>query len=117
MYDSSIPQKTIRLSNLQNFDLHVLVGLSSHVALLQLARQENVRPLRRYSGQRMQPTKTLPGSPRVASLLFQLPFRPGFRVLSIVHQSGGQFEFPALNRMAIIPDEDETIIIQYWDND
>src|SRR5207245_9843359 len=102
MYDSSIPQKTIRLSNLQNFDLHVLVGLSSHVALLQLARQENVRPLRRYSGQRMQPTKTLPGSPRVASILFQLPFRPGFRVVSIVHQFGVAFGFAAVYRVAMV---------------
>src|SRR5437870_11486027 len=116
MYNLPSPQQTIRLSSLQNFDLHVLVVLSSHAALLQLARQENVRPLRRYSGQRMQPTKTLPGSPRVASLLFQLPFRPGFSVLSIVHQSGGQFEVPAANRMAITPDQHETIIMQYGDN-
>src|SRR5205823_5283557 len=67
------PQQTIRLSNLQNFDLHVLVGLSAYAALLQLARQENVRSLRRYSWQGMQPPETLPRSSRVASLLFPVP--------------------------------------------
>ncbi len=79
------PQQTVRLSSLQNFDLHVLVGLSARATLLQLARQENVRPLRRYSWQRMQPPEILPGSSRVASLLFQFPFRSGFGVFSVVH--------------------------------
>src|SRR6266568_301513 len=60
MYNLSIPQKTVGLFSFQNFDLHVLVGLSAYAALLQLARQENVRSLRRYSWQGMQPPETLP---------------------------------------------------------
>src|SRR5207245_10045925 len=101
MYDSSIPQKTIRLSNLQNFDLHVLVGLSSHVALLQLTRQENVRPLRRFSGQRMQPTNTHAGFPTADSLLHQLPFLPVFTVPSLTPSLDGQFAFPSPPRQAL----------------
>src|SRR6266516_1154454 len=95
------PQQTVRLSSLQNFDLHVFVRLSARATLLQLARQENVRPLRRYSWQRMQPPETLPGSPRVASLLFQLAFRSCFWVFSVVHESGREFVFRALYWMAI----------------
>src|SRR6266550_2303182 len=65
MYNLSIPQKTVGLFSFQNFDLHVLVGLSAYAALLQLARQENVRSLRRYSWQGMQPPETLPRSSRL----------------------------------------------------
>jgi len=85
MYNLPSPQQTIRLSSLQDLDLHVLVRLPARATLLQLARQENVRPLGRYSWQSVKPTKTLPRPRRVTSLLFQFPFRAGFRVFPIVH--------------------------------
>src|SRR5207249_8593569 len=99
MYNLSIPQKTVGLFSFQNFDLHVLVGLSAYAALLQLARQENVRSLGRYSWRGMQPPETLPRSSRVASLLFQFPFRSGFGVRSEEHTSELQSRFDLVCRL------------------
>ena len=40
MYDLTTPQEPIGTLGVQNFDLHVLVGLPTHSTFLQLASQE-----------------------------------------------------------------------------
>src|SRR5207245_11561923 len=90
------PQQTIRLSSLQNLDLHVHVRLPARATLLQLSRQENMRRLGRYSRQTMNPTKTLPRPPSVTGLLFQFPFRARYRAPPCVHAPRRQFMAPHL---------------------
>src|SRR3990170_312067 len=117
MDNSPGPEKAVRLSHAYDSEFHVLVGLPVHLSLPQTLRKVDVRPLRRYSRQRVDPAHLSPRPGRVPCLLFKLPPRARIRVFAVINQPGWKFQFPALYWVAVVPDEDQAVMVQHWDYD
>src|SRR5207245_7994496 len=84
---------------------------------LQLTGKIGVGFLRRYSRRGMKPSKPLPRARRVSRLLLKLPPSTGLRTLTILNMASRQFEFPALDRMPIIPHHHKLIPTKNRDDD
>jgi hypothetical protein len=65
----------------------------------------------------MKPSKPLPQARRVSRLLFQLSPSTSLRALAILDVTRRQFELPALDRMAIVPDHHKLVTAKNRDDD
>src|SRR3990172_3606596 len=117
MDNSPGPEQTVRLFRAFDSELHVLVGLPVHSSLLQTLRKVDVRSLRGYSWKRVDPAHLSPRPGRVPCLLFKLPPRARIRVFAVINQPGWKFQLPALYWVAVVPDEDQAVMVQHWDYD
>src|SRR3989304_2410175 len=117
MDNSPGPEKAVRLSHAYDPELHVLVGLPVPQSLPQTLSKVDVRPLRRYSRQRVDPAHLSPRPSRVPCLLFKLPPRARIRVFAVINQPGWKFQFPALYWVAVVPDEDQPVMVKHGEDD
>src|SRR3989442_1688720 len=98
------PKLFVNVPQIENLNFHTnLVGLPVQGSIFQVSGKMDIRLLRRHSWRGMKPSKPLPRIRRIPRLFFQLPPSASLRALTILNVTCGQFELPALDRMAIVP--------------
>src|SRR2546425_9250067 len=112
------PKLFVNVPQIENLNFHTnLVGLPMQGSISQVAGKMDIRLLRRHSWRGMEPSKPLPRTRRVPCLLFKLPASTSLGALTIFNVTCWQFEFPALDRIAIIPDHHKLMPSKNWDDD
>src|SRR3990170_6650664 len=113
MDNLSRPEQAIRIFRGDDSEFHILVGLPMGPSLLQTLRQVDMGSLGGNSWKCMDPAHLPPGLSRVPRLLFKLSSSATVRVLPVIDQSRGKLQLPSLYRVAVVPDEEQTVMVKH----
>src|ERR687892_1243325 len=105
-----------RPSERQPHELDLLVGVGFGGADLDAGGEERVRAEREVRARGVEGGQMPPVAGAAARLLCQLTGGGLARRLAVVHRAGGHLERPVANGMAVLPDEQELVLLRYGDD-